>query len=219
MTTGGRVVLGLMVAAVLAGCGVLFGGPRGDLEQRIVQLERELALARTARATDAQRMTETYEALARELKDELARYQAHVEMTERGLVITFLSEILFDSGKADLRSDGVMILDRVGDVLETRLVDRPIAVEGHTDNVPITHSAWRSNWELSTARATSVIHHLVTHGIRPERLAAVGYGEYRPVTSNDTAVGRQQNRRVELVIPPEGTVRQRDAARAEGEAD
>jgi len=81
-----------------------------------------------------------------------------------------------------------------------------VGIEGHTDNVPITYSGWKSNWELSTARATSVLHYLIDDGrLRPESLSAIGYGEYRPVTSNETEEGRQLNRRVEVVILPKTT--------------
>ncbi|PIQ87934.1 MAG: hypothetical protein COV73_01520 [Candidatus Omnitrophica bacterium CG11_big_fil_rev_8_21_14_0_20_43_6] len=76
-------------------------------------------------------------------------------------------------------------------------------MEGHTDNVPISKSGWKSNWELSTARALSVLHYLAgEQGVSPERLSAIGYGEYRPLASNETADGRKQNRRVEIVILP-----------------
>jgi len=81
-----------------------------------------------------------------------------------------------------------------------------IGIEGHTDNVPIKHSGWKSNWELATARALSVLHYLENEqGISGERLSAIGYGEYRPVASNETKDGRKQNRRVEIVILPNVT--------------
>ena len=76
-------------------------------------------------------------------------------------------------------------------------------MEGHTDNEPIKYSGWKSNWELSTARATSVLHYLVDDkGVNPKLVKAVGYGEFRPVAANDTPEGRQLNRRVEIVIQP-----------------
>ena len=127
-------------------------------------------------------------------------------MTERGLVITFVSEVLFDSGKAKLRSDSLEKLDKVSGVLQTTVSDLNVGIEGHTDNVPIKYSGWKSNWELSAARAMSVLHHLVDNqGVAPHRLSATGYGEYHPVTSNDTNEGRQKNRRVEIVILPRTT--------------
>ncbi|MFC1594414.1 flagellar motor protein MotB, partial [Candidatus Omnitrophota bacterium] len=90
------------------------------------------------------------------------------------------------------------------EVLNGSVVGSLIAVEGHTDNVPIRYSGWLSNWELSSARALSVLHFLIDEGgINPERLSANGYGEFHPVVSNDTPEGQQQNRRVEIVILPE----------------
>ena len=84
--------------------------------------------------------------------------------------------------------------------------DLNIGIEGHTDNEPIEYSGWKSNWELSTARALSVLHYLADQeGIAPQRLSAVGYGEYKPVASNDTKEGRRLNRRVEIVILPKIT--------------
>ena len=78
-----------------------------------------------------------------------------------------------------------------------------IGIEGYTDNVPIKHSSWKSNWELSSARSLSVLYFLANEkGISPERLSAIGFGEYRPVVSNDTREGRKLNRRVEIVIQP-----------------
>ena len=83
--------------------------------------------------------------------------------------------------------------------------DQPIGIEGHTDNQPIAKSGWKDNWELSLARARSVLTTLVAHGVAPNRIAATGYGEYRPISSNDTAKGRAKNRRVEIVVWPQGT--------------
>jgi chemotaxis protein MotB len=126
-----------------------------------------------------------------------------LSMEDRGLVITFLDEVLFDSGKAKIRTEAFNALDKVASVIHTKASDLNVGIEGHTDNVPIKYSGWKSNWELSTARAISVLHYLEEKQVSPEKLAAIGYGEYRPVTSNDTAEGRRKNRRVEIVILPQ----------------
>jgi chemotaxis protein MotB len=137
------------------------------------------------------------------LKTEIAGYKAKLEMTERGLVITFLSEVFFDSGKDVIKANGEDSINKVAQVLNSRVSDSAVAVEGHTDNVPIKYSGWKSNWELSTARALAVLHELIDKGtVKPQRLSAVGYGEYKPVASNDTPEGKQKNRRVEIVILP-----------------
>ncbi len=141
--------------------------------------------------------------LEERLKNEIAQNQVKVEMLERGLVITLVAEVLFDSGKDHLRPPALETLGKISSVLKTTVRDLPIGVEGHTDNVPIKFSGWKSNWELSTARALSVLHCLIdVQAIDPQRLSATGYGEYRPLTSNETSEGRKKNRRVEIVILP-----------------
>jgi chemotaxis protein MotB len=106
---------------------------------------------------------------------------------------------LFDSGKADLKSEAIRLLDKIAPVLKQS--QRPIRVEGHTDNVPIHTKEFPSNWELSTARAVNVLRYLVEkHEIPPQIISAAGYGEYHPIVPNDTAQNRSRNRRVEIII-------------------
>lgn len=122
-----------------------------------------------------------------------------VELEERGIIIRFADTVLFDIGRAELRQDSREILDKVAVLLKT--VSYPIRVEGHTCNLPIHTEKFASNWELSTARATTVVRYFIDrHGISPERLQAAGYGEYRPIAPNDTEEGRRQNRRVDVVL-------------------
>src|SRR3989338_4996503 len=94
------------------------------------------------------------------LKKEIGNYKAKLEMTERGLVITFLSEVFFDSGKDIIKADGKLSLDKVAEVLNRDVPDSQVAVEGHTDNDPIKYSGWKSNWELSSGRALAVFYYL-----------------------------------------------------------
>ena len=141
--------------------------------------------------------------LARRLEKEIGEYKAKLEMTERGLVITFLAEIFFDSGKDQIKEQGNSTLNEVASVLNEDVPDSYVAIEGHTDSDPIKYSGWKSNWELSSARALAVLHYFIDScSVEPERLSANGYGEYRPVAPNDMAKGKQQNRRVEIVILP-----------------
>ncbi len=123
----------------------------------------------------------------------------------------FVSEVLFDSGKAKLRKDSYSKLEKVAGVLNTTVADLNVGIEGHTDNRPIKKSGWKSNWELSTARALSVLHYLSDKSVSELRLAAIGYGEYKPVASNDSKEGRQKNRRVEIVIFPKTETTSSDA--------
>lgn len=118
---------------------------------------------------------------------------------ERGVLLELQDRVLFDSGQAILRPDGLELLSK----LVTLFAEMPneIAVEGHTDNVPISTPEFPTNWELSTARSARVVRYFVEiHGLTPERFAAIGYGEFRPTDSNATAEGRSRNRRVIFVI-------------------
>src|SRR4051812_25544936 len=122
------------------------------------------------------------------------------EITRRGLVIRLLTDgVLFDSGEAKIKPGAMPLMEKISGLLQ---VDRehPINVEGHTDNVPIHSSQFPTNWELSTARASSVVRLLIADNAPAERLGAVGYAQLHPIASNDGAGGRSRNRRVEIVL-------------------
>lgn len=186
-----------------------------NLEYENEMLKGQLARMERQRQDDVRRLSrekqkevsaleQSRDELARQLAGELADYKAKLELSERGLVVTFLQEIIFDSGKAEVKPEGLEALSKVARVVQNQAKDYPVVVEGHTDNVPIRVSGWKSNWELSVARALSVLHHFVENeNIDPHRLAVMGYGEYKPVADNAAAEGRRQNRRVEIVIFPE----------------
>jgi chemotaxis protein MotB len=104
----------------------------------------------------------------------------------------------------------LQMIDKLYKFLNDTVHDLSVGIEGHTDNQPIKYSGWKSNWELSSARALSVVHYLQDEkAIVPERLSAIGHGEYKPVESNDTKEGRAKNRRVEVVILPPAEVKGR----------
>ncbi|MBN2120656.1 MAG: OmpA family protein [Candidatus Omnitrophica bacterium] len=193
-----QVLCYFLLFTFLSGCAlVIQKGRRSDLTKiktlkgEVSALERELSELRNAKSL-----------LEGKLSQEIKDKQVKLDMQERGLVITVLGEILFDSGKDVLRKESYSILDKILDILKDELREHRIGVEGHTDNQPIKYSAWKSNWELSSHRALSVLYYLKDNGVKPDRLSAIGYGEYRPVASNDTQEGRQLNRRVEIVILP-----------------
>lgn len=121
------------------------------------------------------------------------------------------TDILFPSGSARLADNAVDIIEQLGGVLAP--FPNPIRVEGHTDNKPIKTAVFYSNWELSAARAGSVVRVLSTHGVSAERLAVIGYGEQRPLKGNDTEDGRNANRRVVIVILSTELMRQTDPAK------
>ena len=175
----------------LSGCAlVIQKGRRSDLD-KISALEQELAELRSARSS-----------LERKLFKEIEDKQVKLEMKDKGLVITVLAEVLFDSGKAQLRKESLPILAKVAGILKGQLKNHQIGVEGHTDNVPIKYSKWDSNWDLSSNRALSVLHYMEEQGVAAKRLSGMFYGEYNPVASNSDKQGRQLNRRVEIVVLP-----------------
>jgi len=122
-----------------------------------------------------------------------------VGASREGIVISLAGNLLFDSGKSDLKPRGMTLLDTLAERLRT--MPNEIRVEGHTDNIPIATPLYPSNWELASARATTVGRYLAEHSnIAPNRLIAAGYGEFRPIAPNDTREGRARNRRVDLVV-------------------
>lgn len=122
-----------------------------------------------------------------------------IKFTETGLLIQMGDKVLFDLGKADLRSKAFPILNIVGKTIRSRA--REVLVSGHTDNIPIDTKEFPSNWELSSARATSVVKYLIDFANVPaEILAATGYSEFRPLLPNDSPENRQKNRRVEFLV-------------------
>lgn len=145
-------------------------------------------------------------ATLREIADNFARTlqplidQELISITrdEDWVEIEINTSLLFASGSSELEDEALPILRRVADTLKK--YPNPIRVEGFTDNLPINTYLYPSNWELSAARAASVVHLFMNQGVAPERMAAIGYGEYRPVADNATPEGRRKNRRVVLVI-------------------
>lgn len=188
-----KIALITFLSLSLAGCTFIFQkGRRSDI-RKIEELSRQLDELNQAKGF-------LEDKLAQEIKDK----QVKLQMMKKGLVITVLGDVLFDSGKAKIRSEAYPILDKVAAVLKENVPQLKIGIEGHTDNQPIKYSGWKSNWELSTARALNILHFLVDEKkISPERVSAIGYGEYDPVASNDTKEGRQLNRRVEILILPQ----------------
>lgn len=121
-----------------------------------------------------------------------------VSSNELWLQIELKDSILFSSGSADTSEQAQKIFDEIAGILKN--YSNPVQVEGFTDNIPIKSAKYPTNWELSTARASAIVKYLVSKGVAPERLSAVGYGEYQPVVSNATEQGRAQNRRVAIMI-------------------
>ena len=128
---------------------------------------------------------------------------AELKITPHAIKLMLASPAIFDSASAEIRPELMPLLSKLYEHL--RNMDNMIVVEGHTDNVPIYTSQYGSNWELSAARAFSVIYFYIMRGISPDRLVAHGYGEHRPIYTNRTELGRAMNRRIEVTILREGS--------------
>lgn len=172
-----------------------------ELRNEIEQKEGDLAEAGTITAENVEEVRDLLDDKFTELG---AAEFVTVDVDERGVVIRYDGAVLFESGSADLGVASDSVLATSAEVLE--LIDNPIDVEGHTDDVP-TGGRWISNWELSSARASAVTRWLLDFGrIPPRRLAAVGLADTRPVADNDSFEGRARNRRVEIVVRVSGLV-------------
>jgi chemotaxis protein MotB len=164
-----------------------------DTAARLEELRKQKAAA-DARAA-------TYRDLVAKLHSMIDAGQLKVVTRNGRMIIALPNDILFDSGRTDVKADGKAALARVAQVLAS-VPDREFLVAGHTDNVPIRTELFPSNWELSTRRAVEVVHYLVAQGLSPKVVAAAGYGEFDPITVNDTLEHRAQNRRIEIVLQP-----------------
>lgn len=170
---------------------------RGDEYAQLQQ--RLLSLAQVER--EIRERNRIYEEVLGQFRSLIDAGRLSVEIVRGRMVIQLPQDILFQSGSATLSADGTRTLREVGEVL-AGLEDRYFQVEGHTDNVPIATERFPSNWELSSARAMSVIRVLLESGVSPERLSGAGYGEYQPVAPNDSPENRRLNRRIEIVMLP-----------------
>jgi chemotaxis protein MotB len=146
-----------------------------------------------------------YEDLVQDMESEIKKGKVTITQLKGKLKVNMVDEILFDSGRATIKPQGIKVLDRVGKVL-LNVKDQAIRIEGHTDNVPIgaeLEKTYPTNWELSVARATAVTRYLQEKiGVDPHLISATGYGPYRPIASNETEQGRTRNRRIEIVLVP-----------------
>jgi chemotaxis protein MotB len=167
-----------------------------ELEQQKAGLEAEkAALLKESQAKQAQ-----YDSLVGDLQKEVSDGQLKITQYKNMLTVDVADKILFDSGRADLKKEGLDVLKKVGDALAKS--DKVIRVVGHTDNVPLSSgAAYASNWELSAARATTVVRFLQEKAkLEPARLIAAGRGEFAPVAPNDTPANKQKNRRIEITL-------------------
>jgi chemotaxis protein MotB len=164
-----------------------------DARGRLEELRKQ-KLAAEARAA-------TFRNLMEKLRSMIDAGQLKVVIREGRMLIALESDVLFDSGKTNLKPAGQAALAKVAQVLAS-ITDRKYQVAGHTDNVPIHTARFPSNWELSTARAVEVVNFLIANGMKPQQLSAAGFGEFDPVVPNDSPEHQAQNRRIEIVLEP-----------------
>jgi chemotaxis protein MotB len=172
-----------------------FGRKNNALHNEITQLRQEKEL-------EVAKMSTTYEDLLTKMKSEIDKGQVTISELKGKLTVNLVDAILFASGKSEVKAEGMLVLQKVADILKS-VTDKAIRIEGHTDNVKIGEVLARkypTNWELSASRAVNVTRFLQAQGLNPEDLSAAAYGEYMPVADNETSEGRVQNRRIEIVL-------------------
>lgn len=162
--------------------------------------EREIRLSRDAEIAE---LTGTYHNLVEQLESEIESGQIEIHQLRGRLQVRALDQILFDSGRTVIKPQGRKVLARVGQEI-AKLKGHRVRVEGHTDSVPISTQRFASNWELSAARAVRVVRFLIEQGLDAEKLSAEALGPYEPIDTNNTPKGRARNRRIEIVLVPEG---------------
>ena len=177
---------------------------KDSLTRQIAALEQQRAqLQASEKQVEAR-----YDALLANLNEEVKKGQLQVRQLKGMLTVDVAEQLFFDSGRATLKDTGKEVLKKVADAIKS-YDDKAIRIVGHTDNVPISgnlQKVFPSNWELSAARATTVVRFLQDTGIPPERLVATGRAEYAPVAPNDSPEGRQKNRRIEITLIDKGLV-------------
>src|SRR5882762_7283008 len=165
-----------------------------DLRQRVSALEGE----------KVREVSSTYEQLVAKMKGEIDKGQVTISELKGKLTVNMVEAILFDSGKAEVKPEGLVVLGKVIEILKT-VNDKSIRIEGHTDNKPIVGpltQRYPTNWELSAGRAINVARYLQKQGIESGSLSAAAFGEFKPVADNATLEGRAKNRRIEIVLVP-----------------
>ncbi|MBN2160448.1 MAG: OmpA family protein [Spirochaetes bacterium] len=188
------------------------GDLRSAYEKKIAEMHKEInnlnnELSTLKKLTEKQkeeldRMEDQAKELEKQLAEEIQKGEITLKRFHDKLIINIDEKICFDSGKADLKRDVMPALTKITAILNNYPENR-IIIEGHTDNVPISTSRFRDNWQLSTERALSVLNYILREKrLNPARFSAAGYGEFNPILPNDTPENRALNRRVDIVVVP-----------------
>lgn len=171
-----------------------------DLAQKAGITKKELDELRAEKAKQQQELA-VYKRLFDRLKDLVDAGTINIEVRKGRLIVKLSNDILFDSGKTEIKTEGQAALTTLAQALSSE-AGREFLIAGHTDNVPIKTSRYSSNWELSTARAISVVKFLIEQGMQASQIGAAGFSEFDPVSDNSTEEGRQLNRRIEIIFMP-----------------
>lgn len=174
---------------------------KGDLAKALEENRARLEELRKAQEA-AQKRADLFKNLLARFKKMIDAGDIQIVLRDGRMVLQLRNDVLFDSGKVDIKPEGKKALKDVASVLAS-LDGRELAVAGHTDDVPISTARFPSNWELSTARAVEVVKYLIDAGVPADRLSAAGYGQFDPVAKNDSPEGRAKNRRIEIVLQPD----------------
>lgn len=175
-----------------------FERPAGQPNEAGKSVDKEVLEASEKMADENQRLKNAEQKLKQHVQQSGLGDNIMVELNEKGVQITLRDVALYDTGSAALKPEAEKILSGLAPFLKA--LPNQISIEGHTDNVPIHNSQFRSNFDLSTARALNVLYFLQSQEVNPERMSVIGYGEYSPVVSNNTPEGRAANRRVNIII-------------------
>ena len=189
-----------------------------SLSQTIVELRGRIAVLETenrklrqdtvalekSQKEKVRKVSTTYQDMVEKMKKEISEGQVTISELKGKLTVNMVDAVLFDTGKAEVKQEGLEVLKKVISILKGE-TEKAIRIEGHTDDVPISGTLAKrfpTNWELSAARAINVTRFLQEQGIDPDVLSAVAYGEYKPISDNETPEGRAMNRRIEIILIP-----------------
>jgi len=196
------VAFSMLIVLLVAGC----AGNKAllaDKDAEIARLQKQVDKAKTEQTAQTKKADQLTVDLNKQLADLKQKEQVWITEKENMTLITLPNAALFALGSVTLSLEGKKVTDEIWKTL-AKYPERDVSIQGHTDNVPIAQKfegKYRSNWELSSARAHAVLHYLTTkHDAKPKRLSAVGFGEYRPVGDNKTEDGRKKNRRVVIAV-------------------
>lgn len=189
-------LMSTLVILFLALFGYAYLGAHSQYEQAVLELQKELS--KDKNLTEKEKEMELAKALEKYIHSQKMQDVAHIDMSAQRIKLSLATPVLFDQGKADLKEAARPALDGLAALLSD--MPNQVIVEGYTDNVPVRGPRYRSNFELSAARAFSVIDVFLKKGLEAGRFSAYGYGENRPVADNASEAGRQRNRRIEIIV-------------------